>query len=264
MSIAVCIAAGLVAGFAGGLFGISGGAIIVPTLVLGLAFSQHKAQGTSLAALSLPVAGLGAYNYYAKGQLDLSLGLLLAVGFALGHVFGSKIAHSLDGVTMRRTFAAFLATLAVYLFFKSSMPQGASVADTSSFTLVSWGVVLAAGTFAGALGGLFGFGGGIVSVPILVMALGLQQHFAQGCALFALTLPVTAISAIHYHREGNVDKRKVVPLAIGVFAGGLFGSALALLLDQVVMQQAFACFLVAMSLYLFFRKNSDQTLGTAP
>ena len=74
MSILVCIAAGLLAGLAGGMFGVGGGVIIVPFLILALKFDQHKAQGTSLFSLSLPVAALGMVNYYQEGSVHVMVG----------------------------------------------------------------------------------------------------------------------------------------------------------------------------------------------
>ena len=59
----ILIIIGLLAGFTGGTLGLGGGIIIVPALVFVLGFSQHEAQGTSLAVLIFPVALLGAYNY---------------------------------------------------------------------------------------------------------------------------------------------------------------------------------------------------------
>ena len=57
---------GVVAGVMSSLVGIGGGLIIVPVLVLVFGLNQKEAQGTSLLMLSLPVAFIGAYNYYKK------------------------------------------------------------------------------------------------------------------------------------------------------------------------------------------------------
>jgi uncharacterized membrane protein YfcA len=258
MSLLIRLGAGLVAGIAGGLFGISGGVVIVPTLVLGLAFTQHRAQGTSLAALAFPVAGLGAYYYWSEGQVDFVVAAMLALGFAIGHIVGSRVAHALSSKTMLRTFAVFLAALAVYQFSKAALvPGSADVGPLDASVSVCLGLA-AVGTFAGVLGGLFGFGGGLVSVPIIVLAFGVPQHVAQGSALLALTLPVTIVSALHYKREGNVDSKSVLYIALGVFAGGAIGSNVALALDQAVMQRTFACFLLAIAVYLFVRKGAES------
>ena len=112
------IGIGIAAGLLSGLFGIGGGIIIVPALVLALGFSQHKAQGTSLMALLLPVGLLGVMNYFKEKNVDITAGLAIAFGVFVGAFFGSKFAIGLNEVTMRKSFAVFLAVIAVYTFFK--------------------------------------------------------------------------------------------------------------------------------------------------
>lgn len=109
---------GVLAGTLGGLFGIGGGILIVPALVLLLGYTQHKAQGTSLVALLAPVGLLGLWNYWRENAADLVAGAWIAAGFVIGAYLGSKIALGLDEATMRRTFAAFLFAVSIYLFFK--------------------------------------------------------------------------------------------------------------------------------------------------
>jgi hypothetical protein len=105
------------AGLLGGLFGIGGGIIIVPAVVVGFGFSQHKAQGTSLVALLAPVGILALVEYYKRGETDLKLGGLIALGFLFGALFGSRFALNLDEFIMRRAFAAFLVIVAAWLTF---------------------------------------------------------------------------------------------------------------------------------------------------
>jgi uncharacterized membrane protein YfcA len=109
---------GVVAGVMGGLFGIGGGVIIVPALILLLGLSQHTAQGTSLAIFLVPVGLLGVMNYYRAGYVDVPKAAVLAAGVVVGSFLGSKIAVGLEPASMRRAFAVFLACMAVYLFFR--------------------------------------------------------------------------------------------------------------------------------------------------
>ena len=254
MPILVCVVAGVCAGIAGGLFGLGGGAVIVPFLLFALHFDQHRAQGTSLFTIAMPVAAFGAYNYYSKGQMNFEVGLGLACGMILGSFLGSKIAHGLESRTMRKAFCLFLALVAVYLFFKSSILV-AHVRDVSQ-SLPVWVVPVSvlAGVAAGMTGGLFGVGGGVVVVPYLVLALGFSQHLAQGTSLLALTLPVAGLGAYNYYKKGNVDVKAGLGVAAGVVLGSYLGSKLALGLDPVTMQRTFAAFVVVMASYLFFKK----------
>ena len=104
---------GVAAGVLSGLFGIGGGVVIVPALLLVARMTPLTATGTSLGALLLPVGALGAWEYYRKGQLDLRVSLLLALGLFLGAFFGAKFAQLLTLVQLKRAFAAFLVLVAI-------------------------------------------------------------------------------------------------------------------------------------------------------
>lgn len=116
--ILICLVIGLIGGIAGGLFGIGGGIIIVPLLILAFQFEQQKAQGTSLVALLAPVGLLAVKNYFDKQMIDVTKGIWIAAGFVGGAYLGSKFAVDLDPLIMRRSFAVFLVLVASYLFFK--------------------------------------------------------------------------------------------------------------------------------------------------
>lgn len=104
---------GLSAGILSGLVGVGGGIVMVPALVFFLNYTQHQAQGTSLAVLTLPVVILASLYYYHQCQklgtpIDLRVVGLLAGGFIVGALFGSKIALMINGDTMKKIFAIIL------------------------------------------------------------------------------------------------------------------------------------------------------------
>lgn len=109
---------GLVAGYLSGLVGIGGGIVMVPVLVLVYGFTQHKAQGTTLALLMIPVGIFGVMNYYKSGNVDIKTALLLCCGFVLGSYLGSKTAISLSQDTLRKIFAIIMFVVAVKMFFQ--------------------------------------------------------------------------------------------------------------------------------------------------
>jgi uncharacterized membrane protein YfcA len=106
------IAIGLFAGVLSGLFGLGGGIVIVPSLILFAKFQPVMATGTSLAALLLPVGALGAYEYYKKGNLDITSALWVALGLLFGVWVGAKLAQTLSPLQLRRGFAVFLVLVA--------------------------------------------------------------------------------------------------------------------------------------------------------
>ncbi|MBU4538956.1 MAG: sulfite exporter TauE/SafE family protein [Bacteroidetes bacterium] len=109
---------GLLAGYLSGLVGIGGGIIMVPVLVLLFGFTQHKAQGTTLALLILPVGILGVMNYYKTGNVDIKTTLLLCAGFVLGSYLGSKTAITISQEMLRKVFAILMLVIAVKMFFQ--------------------------------------------------------------------------------------------------------------------------------------------------
>lgn len=108
---------GLLAGSASGLIGIGGGVIMVPALVMLLGFTQHQAQGTSLAVMIPPVGLLAAMHYYKEGHFDIRFAAIVAAGFFIGGFFGGKFAVDLPEDTLRRIFAIVLMIIAARMFF---------------------------------------------------------------------------------------------------------------------------------------------------
>lgn len=110
------------------------------------------------------------------------------------------------------------------------------------------------GLLAGTGSGLFGIGGGVIIVPLLVYLMGFTQHKAQGTSLGVFLLPVGILGAINYYNAGNVDVKKAGLIAIGLFAGSFVGSKIALNLDAVTMRRVFAAFLVLTAIQLVLKK----------
>jgi uncharacterized membrane protein YfcA len=112
------IVIGLFAGVLSGMFGIGGGIVIVPALVLLAGFLPHKATGTSLGALLLPVGFLGAMQYWKRGDVDFRASLVLALGLFLGAFAGARLGLTLAPNMLRRAFAVFLVLVAGQLWFR--------------------------------------------------------------------------------------------------------------------------------------------------
>ena|SRR5881628_2320926 len=108
-------ATGLTAGIVSGLFGVGGAIVIIPGLVLLAKLPQHVANGTSLAALLLPVGVLGAMEYYRRGQVNVPYAVIIAIGLFVGAFLGARFAGSLSDATLRRTFGAFLLLISAKL-----------------------------------------------------------------------------------------------------------------------------------------------------
>lgn len=109
---------GISAGVLSGLFGIGGGVVIVPLLVMIFGLTQQTAQGTTLAMLSIPVSLVAAINYTKAGMVDWKIAIILAVGFIVGGFFGSKFAVNIDGAVMKKMFAVLMIVLAIKMLLE--------------------------------------------------------------------------------------------------------------------------------------------------
>jgi len=116
-TIIILLGIGLSAGALGGIFGIGGGLIMIPGLVLLLGIDQHTAIGTSLAVMLPPIGIAATYNYYKSGSVNLVYAVVIALAFIAGSFLSSKLALALPEVTMRRIFAVFLVAMGVRMFF---------------------------------------------------------------------------------------------------------------------------------------------------
>ena len=117
---------GLAAGMLSGLVGVGGGIIMVPAMVFFMNYTQHQAQGTSLAVLTLPVVIIASLYYYHQCQkagtpIDLKIVGLLCAGFVVGAYFGSKIALKIDQDLLKKIFAFILFYTAIKMLSWDAM-----------------------------------------------------------------------------------------------------------------------------------------------
>lgn len=113
------IAIGLVSGVAAGLFGIGGGILIVPALVLFAGFSQHMAIGTSLAILLPPVGLAAVLTYYRNGNVNIPAAVIIAISLFAGGGIGAYIAHGMKGPQLRLLFGVFVICMGAYLVYQA-------------------------------------------------------------------------------------------------------------------------------------------------
>ena len=109
---------GVFAGMVSGLIGIGGGIIVVPILIYIFGFSQHAAQGTTLAMLIPPIGLLAAWAYYKQGYANIPVAGLICLGFVLGGYFGAKLAIGFPEVILRKIFGVCLLAIAGYMIIK--------------------------------------------------------------------------------------------------------------------------------------------------
>jgi uncharacterized membrane protein YfcA len=112
-------------------------------------------------------------------------------------------------------------------------------------------IFLGIGLVAGVLSGLFGIGGGILIIPSLIFFAKFPTKLALGTSLGALLLPVGLLGAYTYYRDGNLNIRASLLVALGLFFGAWVGAKLAQHLSGATLQRMFAIFIVLMAIRLW-------------
>lgn len=199
------IGIGLLGGFLSGLFGIGGGILMVPLLVLLLKIDQRHASALSLAGV-LPAAIVGSITYALQGSVDVFAAALIAVGGIGGALIGTRLLRVLSLGWLRWAFVALLLLVAVRMFLDLPAGDPVAIGLWSGIALVGLGLVV------GIASGLFGIGGGVLIVPALVGLFGFDPVAAKGASLLAM-IPTSITGTIANTRAKLV--RPVDGLVLG-------------------------------------------------
>ncbi|HEV3086456.1 MAG TPA: sulfite exporter TauE/SafE family protein [Candidatus Elarobacter sp.] len=239
---------GAVVGALGGLFGIGGGIIAIPILVLFFGLDEQHAQGTSL-VLVVPNVMIGLWSYARRGDVDRRVALLLAA-CAVPFTYIGALYATHAGPGLRYAFGAFAGVLAIYFAVRALQIHATPQAKrTARF---AWGWTALIGIGGGIMSGLFSVGGAVFAVPLLVLFFGYTQTAAQGLSL-ALVAPGTIVGIVAYALAGDVDWAIGIPLAVGGMFSVRYGVALAHKLPEATLRLLFCVMLAAASLGLFLK-----------
>jgi hypothetical protein len=104
-------------------------------------------------------------------------------------------------------------------------------------------LTVVAGVFTGIVSAVFGGGGGQVSIPFMILALGLSQHTAEGTSLMVI-VPTAAIGALVHSRAGYVRWRPALWLGAAGAMGAAVGALLAVRTDELVLRRIYAAFVL--------------------
>ncbi|GAB3595135.1 sulfite exporter TauE/SafE family protein [Microbacterium tumbae] len=237
------IVIGLIAGLLSGLFGVGGGTVIVPLLVLVLHFDQRLAAGTSLAAI-VPTAAVGVISYAASGSVAWIPALLLAIGAVIGAQIGTRLLPRISQTALRWAFVGFLVVVIVSLFLV--IPSRDAV---FALTWLSGAALLLVGVGTGILAGLIGVGGGVIVVPVLMLAFGTSDLEAKGTSLLMM-IPTAISGTIGNLRNRNVDLLGAGLIGLSACTTTAFGAWLATLIDPFLANMLFAAYLVVIAVQM--------------
>jgi uncharacterized membrane protein YfcA len=115
-------------------------------------------------------------------------------------------------------------------------------------------ILIAIGIITGVMAGMLGIGGAIIMIPALVFLLGINQQTAQGTSLAVMLPPVGIIAAYNYYKEGHVNIKFAIVLALFFLVGSYFGSKIALNLPQAVLKKIFGILLLLVAARMLLSK----------
>ncbi|MDT0165687.1 sulfite exporter TauE/SafE family protein [Actinotalea sp. AC32] len=242
---------GAVGGLLSGAFGVGGGIIMVPLLLTFAHMDQRRAAATSLAAI-VPASVTGGIGYLVRGEVDLAAAGVLAVGGVLGSYLGARLLRRVPLVWLRWGFVALLLVTAARLLLVAP-ERGAELELT---VLVALGLV-AAGLFMGVASGLFGIGGGVILVPVLIAVFGVGDLVAKGTSLLVM-LPTATMGTVTNARGGLVDIRQAAVVGLCATAASFAGVALAFWMSPTLSSVLFAVLVLASAAQLAVRAVKAQ------
>jgi uncharacterized membrane protein YfcA len=245
---------GIAAGILSGLFGIGGGIVMVPALIAFFGMAILDANATSLAAMLLPVGILGVISYYKAGYINLKDALWISLGLLVGSYFGSEVAVNIQGALLAKLYACFLIYIAIdYLNIPALLHMKKKDVKPSSESSHPVWHFIALGIFTGVIAGMFGKGGGLVIVPALIKLFGYEPKKAAATSLAALQLPVGLPGIIVYAENGHLHILYAALIAVGIVAGALIGTKLAINMSSSIFKRVYAGFLLIMAFYIAFK-----------
>ena len=211
---------GFVAGLLGSIIGLGGGIIIIPVLTF-VGYSPTLVSSSSIfAVFSNAVAS--SVSYSKQKRIEYSLGLKLGLLSIPGTVVGAFLSSDIAPSYFKILFGLILISASIYIFSRRKIES-----KSYNFSKQIMLLAIASSFLAGIISGLFGVGGGIIFVPLMVILMGLSMKSAAPTSQFIL-LFASASALVTHTLLGHTEFFNALLLASGAFVGGLVGARLSI------------------------------------
>lgn len=248
------VVVGLIAGSLSGLFGVGGGILMVPALVLVMQLDQRLAHGVSLTAV-VPIAVSSTLSYAMAGEVDWPVAASLAAGAIGGALLGTQLLARIPQRVLGFAFAAFMLVTAARLVFDTGEAPGRGA--LSALAVVS---LIAVGLLSGLLAGLLGVGGGIVMVPAMIVAFDMTATLAKGTSL-AVIIPTALMGTWRNLRNGNTDLRIAGLAGLAGVASAFVGGRISIGMSETLSNALFGALLVGTAAQMLWKLAKERDLG---
>jgi hypothetical protein len=252
INILIPVGLGLAVGLLSGLFGVGGGFLLTPLLIMFGIPSTVAAATDSNQIVAASTSG--TYAHWKVGNVDFKMGLYLLVGGFVGGIIGVqaiKLLHAMGNAdfVIKMTYVLMLGIVGVYMFIESiqSMKKSKSAVvevreekesavgrflktlplqtrfEKSGVTHSAL-VPIVLGAFVGILAAIMGVGGGFLMVPVMVYMLRMPMHVVVGTSLFQILFTCIEVTFLQAYTNHSVDFLLAVLLLVGSTVGAQIGT----------------------------------------
>lgn len=246
------IGVGLVGGLFAGVFGLGGGIVMVPLLLWWTSMGQKRAHATSLLAIT-PATIVGAVSFGVGGVFEWLPAIFVAIGAIVGAQIGAWLLRAIPVGLLRGAFIAFVVAAGVMLLIE--LPDRS---QSLEITLVTALLLVALGVATGIAAGLFGIGGGVVTIPVLILSLGYSDLAAKSISLLAIA-PGALSGSISHLRHKSATLRDGLWMALGAVVTTPLGAIVAFMLSPQLASTLFALMLFSVAINLIIRALKKKT-----
>ena len=241
-------------GFLSGLFGVGGGFLMTPLLIMAGIPPLVAAASDSNQIVAASTSA--TYAHYRMGNVDFKMGILLLIGGIVGGTLGVQLIHVLRSMgnadfVIKITYVVMLGVVGSYMFMESLQSlRKASMAEKKvepskpslyvrtvqalpfQMKFPKSGVTLSIflpfilGVFVGVLAAIMGVGGGFIMVPIMVYMLRMPMHVVVGTSLFQILFTCVNVTVLQAVENHTVDLILAIVLLLGSTIGAQFGARL--------------------------------------
>ncbi|HVO82810.1 MAG TPA: sulfite exporter TauE/SafE family protein [Syntrophobacteria bacterium] len=253
-NILLLLGLGGVVGFLSGLFGVGGGFLMTPLLIMAGIPPTVAAASDSNQIVAASTSG--TYAHYRMGNVDFKMGIFLLVGGVVGGTLGVQLIKILRALgnadfVIKVTYVVMLGVIGSYMFIeslqslrhKAPRARPAAAAKPSLYArlvqalpwqmkFVKSGVTLSPllpiilGLFVGVLAAIMGVGGGFIMVPVMVYLLRMPMHVVVGTSLFQILFTCVNVTIMQAMTNRTVDMELAIILLLGSTLGAQFGARL--------------------------------------
>ena len=242
---------GFIVGLIAAFFGIGGGVLFVPILIIIFNLPPTIAVGTSLLAIFITSTS-STIAYARQKKIYYKLGLILEMASVPGAVIGAYITTIIPGEYLKKVFSIFLVFVAINIMHRGE--KRSKVENTSDKHLAYPGrklwMALLFSFLAGLLSATLGIGGGVLKTPIMILILELPIHNAIATSCFMIT--ITSLTGLSQHiMYGHVIVTYGLSLGLGAIGGAQAGAILSKHTKPRTLQKLFAVLLIVVAVKLF-------------